>query len=234
MPGVGVAKRLSDWAGQSPLPNGIAAQGGAHGTSVTADPGFPEHYRGQQPVGPRITAPQETRRWWGGDNANNELIYRDRHPYATTGTERTGRDSGIHDVMLDGPVRPSLKMTNRTWTMWQGSTNTRNQDDLSRRFHWLGEQGSKYTPIYGGQPGYYLPYGQRGGPGVSTRDATGPTLIVGDHPHGLHTSPLYRPHEQVAARYRSVPQMMPARVDRVANSNRAGQTYSQTTKPQGA
>lgn len=118
--------------------------------------------------------------------------------------------------------------------MWQGSTNSRNQDDLTRGYHWLGEAGARYTSINGGQPGYYLPYGQRGGPGIDTiPGVTGPTLIRGDKPHGLHTSPLYRPGEQIAKRYNVTPQMRGARVDRLANSNRMGQSYSATTKRQG-
>lgn len=223
---VDVPKRLGSWSGQAPLPNGISA--------ARPQPPGPESYRGQQPVGPRITAPYESRVWSGGDNTNNDHLYRDSHVYAVTGTERSGRRSGNHDVMLDGPVRPSYRMLVRRWNKWVGTDNTRNQDDFSRGFHWLGEQGAKYTPIYGGQPGYYLPYGQRGGPGVDTiPGVTGPTLIKGDKPHGLHTSPLYRSGEQIAKRYGAVPQMRGTRVDRIANSNRAGQSYSQTTRPQG-
>lgn len=166
--------------------------------------------------------------WRGGDNANDHLIFRDRHGYFDRGTERAGRISSMPDPPSDGPIRPSFRLVNITWN-WQVGTGSAYADDLTRPYTGLGEQGSGWSTVYGGAPGFY-----RKGPGgtpVGDPNA-GPARVWGGPPHGLHTE--YPPAgAQSQARYRARPQMVPGRVDRLSNSRIAGQTYSQWTRHQG-
>lgn len=183
---------------------------------------------------PQITAPQpyqapnQSPQWRGADNTNDALIHRDRAPQFSRGTELAGRISSMPDPPKDGPIRPSMRLINRTWN-WQVGTGSRYADDLSRGYTWVGEQGSGWTTIYGGTPGFY-----RQGPGGAPvgDPAEGPARVWAGPPHGYHT--FYPPAgQQTQARYRAVPQMVPARVDRLSNSRIAGQNYSQYTQHQG-
>lgn len=106
-----------------------------------------------------------------------------------------------------------------------------------------GEQGTGWSPIYGGVPGLYQPYGSYAGvsagpvQGIQSPVAQG---AVGDGtrrvwsgpPHGLH-SPTLPAYSQTIGRYTDIPQMHAPRVDRPSNSPIAGQTYSQTVQMQG-
>lgn len=181
------------------------------------------------PVATPYTDMQQSRVWWGGDNTNDGTIFRDRHILAQHGTEVAGRLSNNHDPLLDGPPRPDFKMVNRTWN-WQVGTGQRYTDDLTRPYTWVGEQdGSGYTRVYGGQPGFF-----RWGPGgvPSTADDPGPGRVPTGPPHGLHS--LFPPDgQQTLARFRNVPAMVPPRVDRLSNSRVAGQNYSERTLRQG-
>lgn len=184
---------------------------------------------------PQITQPQpyqapnQSPQWRGGDNTNDGLIHRDRTVQFSRGTELAGRTSSMPDPPSDGPVRPSLRAINRTWN-WQAGTGAAYADDLSRGYTWVGEQGSGWTTVYGGAPGFY-----RQGPGGAPvgDPAAGPARVWGGPPHGYHT--FYPPAgQQTQARYRAVPQMVAPRVDRLSNSRIAGQSYSQYTQHQGA
>lgn len=166
--------------------------------------------------------------WRGGDNTNDRLIYRDRHPWLNSGHELAGRVSSMPDPPMSGPIRPSLRVVNRTWN-WQIGTGSAYQDDLSRQYTWVGEQGSGWTTVYGGAPGFY-----RMGPGgmpVGDPNA-GRGRVWGGPPHGLHTE--YPPdRQQTQGVQTSRPQMVAPRVDRLSNSRIAGQNYSQWTRRQG-
>jgi hypothetical protein len=166
--------------------------------------------------------------WRGGDNTNDALIFRDRAPHLTMGYEIAGRISSQPDPPSDGPVRPSVRLVNRTWN-WQVGTGQAYTDDLSRPYTHLGEQGSGWTTIYGGAPGFY-----RMGPGgqpVGDPNA-GPGRVWAGPAHGLHT--MYPPDRaQTLTNYRARPQMVAPRVDRLSNSRIAGQNYSQWTRHQG-
>lgn len=166
--------------------------------------------------------------WRGGDNSFDGLIVRDRHGYMQRGTEVAGRISSMPDPPSDGPIRPTFKVLNRTWN-WQVGTGAAYADDLSRPYTWLGEQGSGWSTIYGGTPGFY----RQGPGGFPVGDPNqGPGRVWGGPPHGLHTQ--YPPdRQQTLTNYRARPQMVAARVDRLSNSRIAGQTYSQWTRHQG-
>jgi hypothetical protein len=187
--------------------------------------------------------------WWRGalQGFNDQLTVKDRHAYWDTGNQKTGLDGVPHGMPntyndpIGQPPKPELRLVNRTVSYQRGSDKTRNQDDLTRGYTWLGEQGAPWTPVSGGVPGLYQPYGTRGGvpfPIVSPVElgapGDGPRLVNGGPPHGLHSQTPWKGGEQLIGRYRSTPQMRPVRLDRPSNSPQAGQSYSQTVRPQGA
>lgn len=187
--------------------------------------------------------------WRGGANfANDKLMTSDRHGILKTGTELSGRDSGFTDPPLDGPARPSLFLLQRTIN-WQQGNPLANQDDLTRNYSrnaqgmYIGEQGTGWSPVYGGVPGLWQPYGSYAGyttgpvkgiqsPVAYLSQSDGPHKVFSGPPHGLHTETL-PDYSQTLGYYMATPGMRPPRIDRPANSPIAGQSYSQTVVPQG-
>jgi hypothetical protein len=190
--------------------------------------------------------------------SNDKLITYDRHAFFKVGYENAGRNSGITDPPMDGPARPSLAIVQRTINYQQGTDETAASDDLSRDYSrnaqnmYVGEQGTGWSPVYGGTPGLYQEYGSYQGISPSTpgydpvagntqgikspvgQGAQGdaPQTVWSGPPHGLH-SPTLPDYQQTLGRYMSIPQMAAPRIDRPANSPIAGQSYSQTVQPQG-
>lgn len=172
--------------------------------------------------------PNQLPQWRGGDNTNDALIFRSRAPQMSRGTEVAGRISSLPDPPSDGPIRPAMRLVNRTWN-WTAGTGSSYTDDLTRPYTHLGEQGSGWTTVYGGAPGFY-----RQGPGGAPvgDPGQGTARVWAGPPHGLHT--MYPPdRQQTQANYRARPQMVAPRVDRLSNSRIAGQNYSQWTRHQG-
>lgn len=176
--------------------------------------------------------------WRGPENAQDGLIFRDRSPHLDRGTERAGRISSLPDPPMDGPIRPSLRMTNRTWN-WTAGIGAAYADDPGRgyttatagdrRFHFSSDNSGGWQTVYGGAPGFY-----RNGPGGTPigDPAAGPARVYAGPPHGFHT--MYPPdRQQTLATFRVRPQMVAPRVDRLSNSRIAGQNYSQWTRHQG-
>jgi len=189
---------------------------------------------------------QESWSRWDIIGFNDKLWIADRHAYWDAGNQVQGtvyKDGGLPNTYNDPqqcPPRADLRTVNRSLTYQKGSDKTRNQDDLSRPYTWLGEQGSGWAPVYGGVPGLYLPYGSRGGvpyPIVSPAElgepGDGRHLVFAGPPHGLH-SLTYPDRGDTLNRYKVNPQMRPVRIDRPDNSPQAGQSYNQTVAPQGA
>ena len=58
--------------------------------------------------------------------------------------------STLSQTLRDLEARLDLRLINRTVSFQIGSDATRNQDDLTRGYTWLGEQGSGWAPVYGG------------------------------------------------------------------------------------
>lgn len=216
--------------------------------SVSTDPSIPPP---KEPEGkPRILGVgQET--WWRGGAffSNDQLTTSDRHLMQKSGTEVSGRRSGITDPPLDGPARPSYQTINRTINYQQGTDKTANADDLERPYTrnsqgmYVGELGTPWVPVYGGVPGLWQPYGSyqgyTAGPvkGIQSNveqgaQGDGPMSVSSGPPHGLH-SPTLPSYSQTLGYYMAVPQMRLPRVDRPSNSRIAGQSYSQTVQPQG-
>lgn len=188
--------------------------------------------------------------------SNDKLIAYDRHGMMKVGYENSGRYSGQTDPPMDGPARPSLWLVQRTINYQQGTDNDAAQDDLSRDYTrnatgmYVGEQGTGWSPVYGGTPGLYQEYGSYAGvspqsPPSGTDTSTGIISPVaqgapgdGTHsvwsgpPHGLH-SPTLPTYSQTLGRYMTTPQMQRPRIDRPSNSPIAGQSYGQTVLPQG-
>jgi hypothetical protein len=187
--------------------------------------------------------------WWRGgiQGFNDKLTVKDRHAYWDAGNQKTGIDGppwGFPNTYNDPryqPPMPELRTVNRTVSYQKGTDATRNQDDLTRAYTWVGEQGAGWTPVNGGVPGLYQPYGTRGGvpfpivsPVAQGQPGDGRHLVNSGPPHGLHSQTPWKGGEQLIGRYTSTPQMRPVRVDRPSNSPQAGQSYSQTVRPQGA
>ena len=183
---------------------------------------------------------------YGLQGFNDKLWVADRHAYWDTGNQTTGLEGfppagspNTYNDPLKNKPRADLRTVNRDLSYQKGTDTTRNQDDLSRPYTWLGEQGSGYAPVYGGVPGLYQPYGSRGGvpyPIVSPAEFGGPGdgrhLVWAGPPHGLH-SLTYPDRGDTLQRFAVNPQMRPVRVDRPSNSPQAGQSYNQTVLPQG-
>jgi hypothetical protein len=203
----------------------------------------------------RLSVWQETTYQYGTEGFNDKLTVKDRHVYWDTGRQTTGTTfdaasstPNAYNNPRQQPPRPDLRAVNRTVSYQKGSDSTANQDDLSRPYTkapgtrgFVGEQGSGWAPIWGGVPGLYQPYGTRGGipfpiqsPVQEGTPGDGPHLVFAGPPHGLHTNTPYPDGAQTLHRFYSIPQTRPVRQDRPSNSPQAGQSYSQTVRPQGA
>jgi hypothetical protein len=205
---------------------------------------------GQDPAGMDSGTTNNAPSWWraGIQGFNDRLTVKDRHGYWDTGNQRTGTgflasntQPGTYNNPQIEPPRPDFRLINRTVSFQVGSDATRNQDDPTRQYTWLGEQGSGWGPVYGGTPGLYQPYGSRGGipyPIVSPAEQGAPGdgrhLVWSGPPHGLHSTTPWKGGAQIIARFSVIPQTRPVRQDRPSNSPQAGQSYSQTVLPQGA
>jgi hypothetical protein len=244
-----------------PAKPGPASQGVIHGQlGGTGDGGY-----GADPAAPPITRPaflpgpdpagmdsgtsNNPGVWRGGiQGFNDKLTARDRHGFWWRGeAQRSGVDgfwpagspNTYNNPRQEGPV-PRLRTVNRTVSYQKGSDHTAAQDDLTRPYTWLGEQGTGWSPIYGGVPGLYEPYGTRGGvpypiqsPVLFGSDRDGPQDVFSGPPHGLHSQTPWRPGAQLLSRVFVMRQMTPVRIDRPSNSPQAGQSYSQTVQMQG-
>lgn len=170
---------------------------------------------------------------------NDQLQVRDRHAYWSRGRtlnpgpdQRTG---GSRNPQLDGPPAPRLRTVNISVNPQIGSDASRNQDDLTRPYTWLGQWDGSVQAVYGGVPGLWQSYGNRGFSGHihdPSNGEGGPQVVRSGPPHGLHSDTLAS-GKQTAQRYASTPQMRPVRLDRPDNSVIAGQSYSQTVQHQG-
>lgn len=215
---------------------------------IGGDTGDTDGFNGADPRAPKISpyprvdingAEQENWNRPGLIGFNDQLQVRDRHAYWSRGrTMNPGPDSrsgGSRNPQLDGPPMPTLRTVNVSVNPQIGSDASRNQDDLNRPYTWLGQQDGTVVPVYGGVPGLWQSYGNRGfsdhihdpsnGEGGLQQVRSGP-------PHGLHSDTLPN-GKQIADRYVANPQMRPVRLDRPDNSRIAGQSYSQTVQHQG-
>jgi len=186
---------------------------------------------------------QETFRRYGIQGFSDRLQVRDRHAYYDRGSQRTGHQPSPAGTPpnnhSDGPARPDLRTVNISVNPQIGSSASRFQDDLARPFTWQGQQDGSVSPVYGGVPGLYVPYGTRGGipypiqsPVAEGAPGDGPANVWSGPPHGLHSDTV-QDGKQVIARYASTPQMRPVRLDRPSNATAAGQSFSQTVPMQG-
>lgn len=223
--------------------------GGGNDGAWGADPRAPQLTRpaflpGDDPAGMDAGTPNNPAAWRGGlQGFNDQLTVTDRHAFWSRGTQRQGTDftpagspaNSYNDPLRQGP-QARLRTVNRRWSYQRGSDASRNADDLSRPYTWVGEQGSGWSPVYGGVPGLYVPYGSRGGVPYPIVDPSqgegGPEKVWAGPPHGLH-SLTYPDGADTLAMYGARPQMRPVRVDRPSNSPQAGQAYSQTVQHQG-
>jgi hypothetical protein len=154
--------------------------------------------------------------WRGGiQGFNDQQTVRDRHAFWWRGeAQRTGVD-GFHpsgspntynNPRQERPA-PRLRTVNRSLSYQKGSDHTAAQDDLTRPYTWLGEQGTGWSPVYGGVPGLFQPYGTRGGvpypvqsPQQYGSAKDGPQLVFSGPPHGLHSQTPWRSGAQLLSR----------------------------------
>jgi len=201
---------------------------------------------GEDPAGMDSGTANNPNNYRGGlQGFNDKLTVTDRHAFWWRGSpQRQGTDdseaasrppNSYNNPKQEGP-QARLRTVNRRWSYQKGSDASRNQDDLSRPYTWVGEQGSGYSPVYGGTPGLYVPYGSRGGVPYPIVDPTsgqgGPEKVWAGPPHGLH-SLTYPSNADTISMYGARPQMRPVRIDRPSNSPQAGQAYSQLVQQQG-
>lgn len=218
----------------APLPGSGGQQGNGRGRfNPNIQPGASRG--GPAPQYPQVTARQrvpDRGPWADTGGANDNVIIQDRHPYLAAATEITGRNSGLKDPIPDGPVMRVLRMLTRDWTMWQGSDATR-AFDPPRDYNKWGMQDGTVTTVFGGQKGYFRPYGTQVLTDVVPRNTIGSVQIPAGPPHGLHTQTVSGRRVTLKS-YRKNAQQVPGRQDRLSNSRRAGQSYSATTRAQGA
>jgi hypothetical protein len=189
---------------------------------------------GPAPLFSQVTTRQRAKGrgpWADTGGANDDVIIQDRHPYLAKEWEITGRDSGLKDPIPDGPIMRVIRFISRDWTMWQGSDDTANYDP-PRDYNKWGYQDGTVTTIFGGQKGYFRPYGTQVLTDVVPRQTMGSVQIPAGPPHGLHTQTVSG-RKVTLKSYRKNQQQVPGRQDRLSNSRRAGQSYSATTRPQG-
>lgn len=243
-----IGNPLPAWTGS---PGNTPDVPGPHPRTQTPPGGQVGHYDGYSGANPSAPAIQphprvdvngaEQENCWryGITGFNDRLQVRDRHVYWDRGRQRFAgpgpETGGSRNPHLDGPARADLRSVNISVNPQIGSDATRSQDDLSRPYTWLGQQDGTRVPVYGGVPGLYIPYGSRGGVPYPVADPTGGqggnVMIFSGPPHGLHSDTIVA-GKQIADRYKAVPQMRPARIDRPDNSRIAGQSFSQTVQPQ--
>jgi hypothetical protein len=234
--------------------SGRGNQGGKGDGTYGTDPRAPhitqpQFLPGQDPAGMDAATFNHAGAWRGGiQGFNDKLTTRDRHAFWWRGeAQRTGVDgyfpagspNAYNNPRQEGPA-PRLRTVNRTVSYQKGSDHTATQDDLTRPYTWLGEQGTGWSPIYGGVPGLYQPYGTRGGvpypvqsPVQYGQQGDSPQLVFSGPPHGLHSQTPWLDGAQLLSRTYVLRQMTPVRIDRPSNSPQAGQSYSQTVQMQG-
>jgi hypothetical protein len=238
----GSAPQVSRAPGQSrPVPLGYAGGRSRSGQATPSGAGSFAAQLGYQGIPTQAGRPSY---WRGGIQGwNDQQQVRDRHAYYDRGSQRTGISRSVPgnppNNHSDGPARPDLRAVNRSVNPQIGSDNTRNQDDRSRPYTWLGQQDGTNSPVYGGVPGLWIPYGTRGGipyavqsPVPEGAPGDGPAMVWSGPPHGLHSDTV-EGGMLVIKRFLGTPQMRPVRLDRPANSPIAGQSYSQTVLMQG-
>jgi len=244
--------------GQSPAASQLGSEDGSWGADPRAakviNPVFLPAKPNWAEPGQMDSGMRGTPTWWrnGIIGFNDQLRVVDRHAFWDTGQQKTGLTfapeaappNAWNDPRVHPPV-PELRTVNRSVTYQKGADNTINQDDLGRPYTrnpqgmYVGEQGSGWSPVYGGTPGLYQPYGSRGGvpypivaPVAYMAAGDGPQKVFSGPPHGLH-SLTYPDRAETLSRYTAFPQQRPVRFDRPSNSPQAGQSYSQTVVPQG-
>lgn len=251
--GSGVWLPEKNMPGPSPAYPGYVVDGqlGANDGYFGTDPRSPDiqpppvFLPGSDPAGMDSGTANNLSTWRGGiQGFNDKLTVTDRHAYWWKGAgQRQGTDftpasapPNTYNNPMQEPPQARLRTVNRRWSYQKGSDASRNADDLSRQYTWLGEQGSGWAPVYGGTPGLYIPYGSRGGVPFPIADPTGgeggPEKVWAGPPHGLH-SETYPDTADTLSRYQALPQMRPVRIDRPSNSPQAGQAYSQVVQHQG-
>lgn len=137
--------------------------------------------------------------------------------------EETTRFSGVEDPLASGAARETFRTFTRIFNRQAGTDNTRNLDNTVTA---------------------KSPYGQQDGVSWTTRvdpvlanpkltppsDESSVVRIPPSGPHGLHSRNPMPNKAKTNQNYAAQPQQKAVNQNKLANSTRAGQTYSATTK----
>lgn len=139
---------------------------------------------------------------------NDTLVRRQQQPWYPSTVYTPAGDSWVNWTAA-GPTRPELHMRDATYRLMEGNSNTRN----------LQYPGPGERVI---APGYLS------GPGGTIIQPTTEIRV------GLHTDPRRAARITVERYTNRNPRMTTARQDRLRSGQYTGQSYSQTTRVQGA
>lgn len=156
------------------------------------------------------------------------LVDYQRMPYYRTPSpfvpaEQTGRLSGRQDPLASGPERSTLHTMSRSNYIARGTTDTRNLDNSIIEFSKVGVQdGVSYVTVM--DP-------IKSNPRLSPfTPESAVTHIAPSGPHGTHSRNPKKAKAVSNANYTKKDQQVATGQNRLANSNRAGQSYSATTQ----
>lgn len=137
--------------------------------------------------------------------------------------EETDRFSGTQDPLASGPARLTTRTFARIFNRQVGTTDTRNLDNTVTAKSLYGQQDGvswtvKVDPVLAN-------------PRLTPQsDESSVIRIPPAGPHGLHSRNPMNNKAKSNANFAAQPQQRATGQNKLANSNRAGQTYSATTK----
>lgn len=208
---------------KSETPQGVPAINGFYPNVIqgTSKGGPKEVHRGPtNPDGVSTTRPS----WTQNDKG---IVYQRfswlRDSSTWVPPEETTRFSGMEDPLASGAARQTLRTFARIFNRQAGTDNTRNLDNTVTAKSAFGQQDgvswtTKVDPILA-NPRLTPP-----------SDESSVIRIPPSGPHGLHSRNAASNKAKTNANYAAQPQQRATNQDRLANSNRAGQTYSATTQ----
>lgn len=156
------------------------------------------------------------------------LVSYQRMPYFNNSSpyvpdQQTGRLSGRQDPLASGPERATLHMMSRSNYTQRGTTNTRQLDNQVIQFSEIGVQdGVSYVTTM--DP-------MKSNPRLTPFTTESAVVhIPPSGPHGTHSRNPVKQKAVSNANFRAKAQQNAIGQNRLANSNRAGQSYSATTQ----
>jgi hypothetical protein len=139
------------------------------------------------------------------------------------------RNPGVLDPLASGPARDSVRTLSRSFYRQAGTSDTRSLDNNVVQFSPYGQQdGVSWTVAV--DPKLSNPLFTPATYDADGNQESSVVRIPPSGPHGLHSVYPARARAQNVASFKAQPQQRATGQNRLANSNRAGQTYSATTQ----